>query len=595
MLILLITYNETSAQLSPGPLSSVHEHLEGLSQCTKCHDIGQKVPGNKCLSCHDEIQSLIDRKRGFHANKQTVSQECIDCHSEHHGKIFNMVRFDTINFNHRLTGYNLEGQHGLIDCKACHNADNIFNDEIASRKNTFLGLELECISCHADYHQNTLSQNCASCHDFEAFRPATKFDHNRSKFKLKGEHLTVDCILCHEIQEKSGIEFQVFTGLNFSACISCHDDPHKELPGSCNQCHTEDSFSKFIGLNRFNHNLTAFELRGSHSSVACFECHDEGLRVEQIFQDKKGISEQACVNCHDDVHKGKFGQDCVRCHNENSFLELNASMDFDHSLTDFPLEGLHQSVDCKSCHEDNYLDAIAFNECNSCHEDYHQGEFKSVEGLNPDCNNCHTLYYDFTFTSFGPDEHLETDFPLEGSHLATPCFECHLSEEDWRFRDIAQQCVDCHIDIHEGLIDQKYYEEQNCTACHNTDLWSNISFDHDQTSWSLENSHVDLDCRACHFEEQIDGFVQKFTGLETSCYLCHENIHGKQFELDGITDCSRCHSTMGWNIEFFDHTQTAFPLEGRHAEIDCNACHDKQKENIVIFKIDRFECIDCHS
>ncbi|MEZ4951389.1 MAG: hypothetical protein R2784_18675 [Saprospiraceae bacterium] len=28
-----------------------------------------------------------------------------------------------------------------------------------------------------------------------------------------------------------------------------------------------------------------------------------------------------------------------------------------------------------------------------------------------------------------------------------------------------------------------------------------------------------------------------------------------------------------WSASNFDHSTTAFPLEGRHAEIDCKDCH----------------------
>ena len=82
-----------------------------------------------------------------------------------------MIRFDKDAFDHNLTGYLLEGQHDVIDCKECHAPDNINDLELKKRENTFLGLNKECLSCHEDFHQQTLSSDCISCHDFSAFRP----------------------------------------------------------------------------------------------------------------------------------------------------------------------------------------------------------------------------------------------------------------------------------------------------------------------------------------------------------------------------------------------------------------------------------------
>ncbi len=39
------------------------------------------------------------------------------------------------------------------------------------------------------------------------------------------------------------------------------------------------------------------------------------------------------------------------------------------------------------------------------------------------------------------------------------------------------------------------------------------------------------------------------------------------------TRCSACHGTSGWRPVTFDHSQTGFPLEGRHLAASCSACH----------------------
>ena len=185
-LIALVVVASGYSQISPGDLTSSHANLEGMSNCTLCHDIGKKVSNTKCLDCHKEIKSLLNQNKGYHASSSVKNKDCFACHSEHHGRNFDMVRFDTNNFNHSLTGYELEGKHEEVDCKKCHMPDNISNRDLKKRKNTFLGMDTKCLSCHDDFHQQTLSNDCLSCHNMEGFKPVVNFDHDKADFPLKG-------------------------------------------------------------------------------------------------------------------------------------------------------------------------------------------------------------------------------------------------------------------------------------------------------------------------------------------------------------------------------------------------------------------------
>ena len=97
--ILLLFAVQLSAQLSPGDLSEPHAHLKGLSNCTKCHELGEKVSNEKCLACHLNIGIRIDEDRGYHASADVKGKECVECHSDHHGKKFHMIRFDAERFD----------------------------------------------------------------------------------------------------------------------------------------------------------------------------------------------------------------------------------------------------------------------------------------------------------------------------------------------------------------------------------------------------------------------------------------------------------------------------------------------------------------
>jgi len=600
--VLFLVFGSVCAQISPGDLTKAHSELEGISNCTQCHELGEKVTNQKCLECHTEIKSLMNKNRGLHANSQVERQDCIKCHSEHHGKKFDMIRFDEVNFDHTTAGYTLEGAHKQVDCRECHTSENIANAEIRKREDTYLGLDTKCLSCHADYHQDTMSNDCLSCHNMDAFLPVVDFNHGQTDFKLLGQHSTVDCKECHKVTVKNGKEFQQFTGMPFEDCKACHNDPHKnQLPGNCAQCHTETSFSTFVGKGNFSHNRTGFKLNGAHKKADCFSCHATSNSSLQVFQDKIVANENNCVSCHNDPHENKYGQDCAKCHSEKSFIALKDMDFFDHSITDYPLEGMHTEVDCRKCHEKRFSTPIDFSECKNCHQDYHQGEF-SENGTSPDCKECHTLSKGFDYTSFTISDHQNSEFPLEGAHLATPCFACHVDEasQRWSFTELGATCIDCHNNIHEGYISEKYIPENNCASCHGNDSWDMVNFDHNVTDWPLTGGHTAVSCKDCHFEISASNEIisQNFSNLEVNCASCHENIHGDNFAENGITECSRCHVTNSWFPEKFDHSSTRFPLTGKHETVSCSVCHEVNNEQgtpVVIYKLNKLECIDCHS
>lgn len=519
-------FGAASAQLSPGDLSAVHAHLEGISNCTKCHILGEKVSGKKCLECHTEIKSRQDASKGYHASAEVKAKECVACHSDHHGRSFRIIRFDKTTFNHQLTGYPLEGAHAKKQCADCHKPSLIRDPQAKKKKSTYLGLGTACLDCHEDYHQQTLAKNCASCHGNDAFKPAGKFSHDEARFRLAGRHRETPCESCHRQTVKNGKPFREFKPLEFSSCASCHKD----------------------------------------------------------------------------VHEGKFGTNCTQCHTEQSFTAIKGVENFDHGRTGFPLEGKHRQVSCNNCHKSKPTRALKHERCSDCHSDYHKDQF-AREGSKPDCSECHNVngFPEFNYTI---ERHNRSAFALRGAHLATPCIACHLKNtlpQDtlWRFRKIGLQCADCHTDIHEGRISEKYYPDKSCTRCHDETRWSNVTFDHNATQFRLTGAHATKTCRDCHFKPGPEPLkTQVFRDLSTACENCHTDVHAGQFASSGTTDCTRCHGTVSFKPTVnFDHARTLFPLEGRHREIACAACHKpvvKANASYILYKIKNFRCEDCH-
>lgn len=521
---LLIWVSQAGAQLSPGKLSQVHAHLEGLTNCTKCHVLGEEETTSKCLECHTEIKKLMDAKRGYHASAGVKGNDCQLCHGEHFGRDFELIQFDRNDFDHQLAGYELEGKHAEIKCLDCHKSELIQNN-ISQKKNghTWLGMGTKCLSCHVDYHQNTLFDDCLSCHNQQTFRPAPKFEHASTDFPLRGKHRSVDCEKCHTIEQRNGEEFQQFTGVAFASCADCHED----------------------------------------------------------------------------VHENRFGNDCRKCHNENSFKQVTGLNDFNHNQTDYPLRGLHRVVECNKCHTSgNYTKNLKYQQCTNCHNDYHENQF-AQNSISPDCSECHSVE-GFVATSFGIKEHNQTDFILDGAHLATPCFACHKKnpEEKWDFDNMGNQCYDCHENIHENYMDSKFQSGKGCVNCHSVTTWKEIDFDHSKTDFPLEGKHAQVNCRECHFNSSSENRLkQQFTWASQSCTNCHNDIHFSQFENNGESDCTRCHIFNSWKPEKFDHTSARFQLDGKHKGLECNQCHkpnDESTKNYIVYKFEDISCASCH-
>ncbi len=513
------------AQFSPGELSKGHANLEGTSNCTKCHTPGSKVSSQKCLDCHKEIKTSIDTKKGFHGTAEVGTKECITCHIEHKGKEFQIAKINKKTFDHSKMGFELKGVHAKKDCNACHNAKFIADPDLKKRNFTYRGLSSNCLNCHSDYHQGKLSSKCSECHSFETFKnpKVVGFDHNKTKFPLKGKHSAVKCITCHKTEIANGKPVQNFKNLQFKSCTPCHKD----------------------------------------------------------------------------VHESKFGNDCQKCHTEESFHIIKKVSTFNHDKTNFPLIGKHNAVACKSCHKTEHMtDPIKHDKCSDCHTDYHKGDFVKKGVSTPDCNICHTND-GFTPSTFTIAKHNKTKFKLEGAHMATNCTACHKKDNKvWSFKNMGSKCVDCHKNEHKGFMDDKFMPNEDCTICHTVKSWKVEKFDHDKTGFKLEGAHTKNSCGECHYKKNIAGVrIQKFESLTQECSQCHTDKHFGQFAENGKTTCLKCHGFDSWTKSKFDHNTSRFKLEGAHKKVLCVKCHTETTDNrgtFVKYKFERIDCIACH-
>jgi hypothetical protein len=548
----------SQAQLSPGELAAPHEALEGLTNCTECHELGKGPSAEKCLKCHTAVDAAIQSERGYHY--RVVAKEkkaCFSCHSDHSGRKFQLIHWEDEmkEFNHQMTDFALSGKHQQSACRDCHQPDLLQNDFLKQHQQvnfsaTFLGLTESCLGCHRDEHREQLGADCKKCHDTNHWSPAREFDHDNTQFVLFGKHTDAQCQKCHPTlhndivispQGKPDSSYAKFTGLHFNNCTPCHTDPHAgKLGADCQQCHSQNAWSPASG---FDHASTRFPLTGKHKSSKCKNCHKNiatravassaNQRSTDVFAAYKGLDFNTCESCHQDVHNAKLGPDCQSCHKTNAWNSLKQGS-FDHSRTDYTLLGKHQDVKCQACHKGGVKDAkkLKSDFCADCHTDSHNGQFarRKDGGV---CESCHTES-GFRPSQFTIKRHTEeSSFKLTGAHLAQPCPICHVTQKSSQSKQVMRftfedtNCIACHTDIHLGQFANSS-PKQTCVSCHVTDSWYDLIFDHNRdASYKLEGAHAHTLCGNCHKTERkgkkSSGKIPfvRYRPLDSACKNCH--------------------------------------------------------------------------
>jgi Cytochrome c7 and related cytochrome c len=602
-------------------LSAAHESLDGPTQCTNCHSFGLGARRFQCTSCHKAIQERMDAKRGYHARVADLSKEgrdCAACHTEHFGREFAIVHWPQGQpFRHEETGYRLEGKHAGLACEKCHNAAHVSPAErqtikVRDPNQTFLGLSTSCVSCHQDEHHGQLGEDCARCHDSNAWKPASRFDHSRARFSLTGRHATVTCAECHARTE-GPVSFTRFVMDDRDSCAECHRDPHQgAFRQSCESCHTTVNWQPG-GQIRFDHSATRFPLAGNHSEVACSKCH-----LSARFSDP--VAHERCMDCHTpDPHKGQFrdrpdGGDCASCHDENGFKPALFTMS-SHQETAYPLLGKHRDVRCDQCHVPAGRDTkyrIDHDQCQACHKDEHAGQFSGQPHIDR-CEDCHTVD-GFQPSTFSAGDHTRTRFALAGGHRAVACVECHQSKASsevhghFRFDDLS--CPVCHENPHgqqfsaTASFEEKPATDLVCTSCHTERSWKETAgFDHAKTTFPLAGAHQRVACVECHRNAGPQTGIQDvmFGSAPEACSGCHEDVHAGQFDRNSVAaDCGQCHTPVEWKQTTFDHEKySSFSLTGAHERVACGQCHlaaqHTNGRRVTTYRGTPRECAACHS
>ncbi len=492
--------------------------------------------------------------------------------------------------------------------------------------------------------------SCQNCHTYTSWKPIRsmpEFNHDQTRYPLRGMHQSVPCTKCHTSM--------VFKNVS-THCSDCHADIHmRQFGANCEQCHSVKGWQ--VSTQQIQNHTNRFPLVGAHALAECADCH-KSAAVGQFV----GLS-TACYSCHaqeaknapidhstfprtcDSCHSvdnwfgAKFDHlavtgyaltgmhatlECTACHVNNQFkgtpsacfachqndwagtnnpphAQTNFPHDcgvchstinwqnakFDHAAyTGYALTGMHATLTCVQCHVNNQYTSTP-TDCYSCHkQDYSSASNPNhvMGGFPQNCAQCHTTS-GWSPASF---DHSKTGFPLTGAHVTVPCSQCHVNNN---YSSISAACYSCHSGEFNGTTNPNHVAAQfpqNCAVCHNTTNWSNAAFDHAAyTGYALTGMHATLTCGQCH----LNG---NYTNTSVACYSCHQADFTSTTNPNHVssgfpTDCSICHSTSGWNPSTFNHANTAFPLTGAHTSVPCSQCHTSNNYTTL-----STACIGCH-
>ena len=540
-----------------------------------------------CIQCH--VKPLFTN----------VGQRCQDCHADIHRRQLgaNCEQCHTVRgwqvtvqqIQQHNNRFPLTGGHAAVDCDSCHKG---------AASSRFQAMSTECYSCHAaDFKATTnpnhvsaaFSTNCTTCHGTDTWLNAT-FDHSTVGFPLSGGHAVPprQCSDCHINNNYN---------LTSTACVSCHLKDYQgttnpnhvtaNFSQTCNGCHNTTSWSNAS----FNHNLTNFPLTGMHTVPPrqCTDCH---------VNNNYNLTSNACVTCHLKDYQGttnpnhvtsNFPQGCDQCHNTTSWL--NAT--FNHNSTGFPLTGSHTVPprQCTDCHVNNNYN-LTSTACVTCHLKDYQGTTNPnhvTSNFPQGCDQCHntTTWLNATFN------HNSTGFPLTGAHTVPPrqCTDCHVNNN---YNLTSTLCYTCHQADYNGTNNPAHAAAgfpTTCELCHDTTVWTDATFNHNNTAFPLTGSHTvpPRACADCHVNNN-------YTTLPTTCIGCHQTDynnttnpgHAAQPQFFPTT-CQTCHNTTAWTGATFNHTQyTQFPTNHGNAGGVCSTCHINSNNYAI------FQCTGCH-
>jgi hypothetical protein len=494
--------------------------LEGAHRavaCALCHPRDQRLEAKVPAAVRAD---LARRKRPLRVSLALLdvprASDCRTCHRDPHGGQFeartrergcaachDVDSFRKARFDHaKDSRFPLEGKHAPAACGSCHRPD-------AGGVVRYRPLAVACAGCHADPHARQLAakgqaSDCARCHTAVAWKDLL-FRHEPpfTKYALEGKHRRVDCARCHAPVRIAGADVRRYRPVP-TACEGCHADHHRgafrafapaPAPGAqpapartapagagaaradlsarvgvtpggatrCAACHTAEDWKR----GAFAHERTGFPLEGAHTAAECAACHGQGTLSRAV--------PRACAACHGDVHAGRLGARCERCHEATAWRNVTFDADA-HRRGAFPLTGRHAFTPCDSCHGDRRDRRFErpVKECIACHQaDWARASSPGAAvdhafaSFPQTCQTCHTAW---RFSPAGFPAH-DACFAISGGpHAGVRCEDCHTTipaaTPPFTCQTDTADCIRCHSCSEHEPVPGFACANRKCYECH---------------------------------------------------------------------------------------------------------------------------------
>ena len=563
--------------LSGGSSTAIDDINHPLSgDCLQCHSStvnfsGQALAANHipfatsatCDSCHGDF-SVSPTVAKIHANIQSTSTNCVQCHSTANAARYSANRraIATVSVSHISMG--------SLGCEACHVGagssvastpvqdgakftNSLFNHSgttvacsvchgAAVTAATFDGIFPKTISSLAPAHVPTAAA-CDVCHVNSVptgLVPAvgmTTFA--GGKFMHSG--ITTGCSTCHG----AGIGNTTFYGISSIVVLpSTGNGGH--IPASnnasCETCHGGSVPSGLINANSSGAPISGFATPAPsstqiHSAVtgSCSACHESGLswlgvtstRYPMVPSVKTANASYTGFHVRPTTGGGTYSiadaghqtgdlatADCSQCH--NSFIAFGAP---NAPAGHIPYAS---SATCGSCH-------TSFTTAPSNKALIHA----NIQSSATNCVQCHSVANAALYAA------TTTSFPIKtpaGNHIpmgSLSCESCHVASNTTNWTNFNNGSFS-----HSGIT-------TSCSSCHGINVTSG-TFDglaQIVATGTLATAHIpvsnNISCEVCHANSIPSALVP------ASGYAGAPNFSGAKFTHSGITSgCEQCHGPI---------------------------------------------------
>jgi hypothetical protein len=605
--------------------------------CTQCHvnnnytlQIAPTDCGNS--GCHLTQWNSTQTLGGSVPNHITAGfpiGQCSTCH--------NTTSWAQATFDHSTTGFPLLNSHQMAPagkvqaCVQCH-LNNNYNLTIQPNDCGNSGCHLTTWQqtnnpTHSTSGPTFAAANCMNCHNTIAWTTAA-FDHSSTGFALVGTHATTPCAQCHVNNNYT---------LTSADCMGCHltswnstqtlggnvpNHVSANFPSTASACSTCHPITTWAD-GKFDHSATGFPLMNSHQmapagkATACTQCHLNGnynLTIQPTDCGNSGCHLTTWQTTNNPTHStagtGFAAANCATCHDTITWTDNT----FNHSVTGWPLTGLHITTPCASCHtNNNYNFTVANTDCYGCHADKYNGT-ATMGGTVPNhvsaafptsqCSSCHTTT---NWTSTW--NHSSTGFALVGTHATSPCASCHTNS-NYSLTSSNTSCIGCHLNdwnstktlggnVPNHVSANFPQTDSACSTCHPMSTWAAGTFDHSATGFPLTNSHQMAPagkataCTDCHVNGNYTLNIGPTACGTSGCHLTDwtnttNPVHPSAGTTFAAGNCNNCHGTITWTDSAFSHASTGWVLTGNHQmypagkPTDCAQCHVNNNYNLTV-------------